>query len=143
MNIDKTFAKKVLLLLLKSGLKFQVSVNAIRDAPLSTSCPLGNCLSDQNLSRSRTGLCGWASPVSPLEVPSTVILVLHINGTYRRHWADRLGFCERGCALLAFDCIKNGGGVVPSTIGIQTIYTVLYWEWFISLHSTLVEIPFE
>ncbi|WOG84222.1 hypothetical protein DCAR_0103404 [Daucus carota subsp. sativus] len=50
------------------SLKFLSTVNAIRDAPLSTSCPLGNCLSDQNLSRSRTGLCGWASPVSPLEV---------------------------------------------------------------------------
>ncbi|KAK1379267.1 hypothetical protein POM88_026011 [Heracleum sosnowskyi] len=66
-------------------------------------------------------LCNQASP--------TVSLVLHINGTYRAHWADRLGFCKTGCAPLAFNCIKSGGGAVPCTfVGIQRIYPVLYRE---------------
>lgn len=78
------------------------------------------------------GLCGWLAPVSPLEVLSglffvvellemfslslqaclrlllqfqvsrTVSLLLHMNGTYRAHWADRLGFCKHCLGCLNF-----------------------------------------
>lgn len=79
------------------------------------------------------GLCGWVGPVSPLEVilvrsffcligndcflsfedslrfflqfqlSRTVSLLLHINGTYRVHWADRLGFCKNYLGYLRAD----------------------------------------
>ncbi|WOH16371.1 hypothetical protein DCAR_0935922 [Daucus carota subsp. sativus] len=105
------------------------AVNAVLDAPLSKKLDSGKLFVGQKLKISGAGLSGWAGPVSPLEVPSTVSLVLHINGTYRSHWAERLGFCKSGCAPLAFDCIKSGGGVIPSTfVGIQRIYPVLYRE---------------
>ncbi|CAL5393877.1 protein BREAST CANCER SUSCEPTIBILITY 2 homolog B-like [Camellia sinensis] len=54
---------------------------------------------------------------------------MHMNGTYRAHWADRLGLCKGGGAPLAFGCIKGMGGPVPSTlIGVTRIYPVLYKE---------------
>lgn len=37
----------------------------------------------------------WLSYFSCLcQASSTVNLLLHINGTYRAHWADRLGLCK-------------------------------------------------
>ncbi|KAI8012480.1 Cyclin-dependent kinase C-2 [Camellia lanceoleosa] len=64
-----------------------------------------------------------------LEASSTVGLLMHMNGTYRAHWADRLGLCKGGGAPLAFRCIKGMGGPVPSTlIGVTRIYHVLYRE---------------
>ncbi|KAL8091745.1 hypothetical protein AgCh_034124 [Apium graveolens] len=105
------------------------SVNAVLDAPLSKKLASGKLFVGQKLKISGAGLCGWVGPISPLEASTTVSLVLHINGTYRTHWADRLGFCKTGCAPLAFNCIKSGGGAVPCTIiGIQRIYPVLYRE---------------
>ncbi|KAL1823040.1 hypothetical protein ACET3Z_009818 [Daucus carota] len=48
------------------------------------------------------GLSGWAGPVSPVEVPSTVNMVLRINGTCRSPWADdRLGFYKH---YLGYTC---------------------------------------
>ncbi|KAF7849345.1 hypothetical protein BT93_L0963 [Corymbia citriodora subsp. variegata] len=74
-------------------------------------------------------LCGWAAPVSPLEEPRTVTLLLHANGTYRAHWADRLGFCKKAGAPLAFRCIKSNGGPIPMTlVGVTRIYPILYRE---------------
>ncbi|KAG8377073.1 hypothetical protein BUALT_Bualt09G0130300 [Buddleja alternifolia] len=74
-------------------------------------------------------LCGWAAPISPLEASQTTSLLLHINGTYRCHWAERLGFCKNAGDPLAFRCIKGTGGPVPSTlVGITRIYPVLYRE---------------
>lgn len=60
---------------------------------------------------------------------STVGLLLHINGTYRAHWADRLGLCKAGRVPLAFRCIKGMGGPVPCTlVGVTRIYPVQYRE---------------
>ncbi|XP_030537321.1 protein BREAST CANCER SUSCEPTIBILITY 2 homolog B-like isoform X2 [Rhodamnia argentea] len=74
-------------------------------------------------------LCGWAAPVSPLEETRTVTLSLHANGTYRAHWADRLGLCKGAGAPLAFRCIKSNGGPIPMTlVGITRIYPILYRE---------------
>ncbi|KAM0948097.1 putative breast cancer type 2 susceptibility protein [Dioscorea sansibarensis] len=74
-------------------------------------------------------LCGWVAPVSPLEAHRTVSLLLSINGTYRAHWADHLGFCKGIGPPLAFSCIKSAGGKVPRTlVGITRRYPVLYKE---------------
>ncbi|CAB82279.1 putative protein [Arabidopsis thaliana] len=84
------------------------------------------------------GLSGWATPTSPLEavISSTICLLLNINGTYRAHWADRLGFCKEIGVPLAFNCIKCNGGPVPKTLaGITRIYPILYKE----RRSALVE----
>ncbi|KAF4379039.1 hypothetical protein F8388_022126 [Cannabis sativa] len=62
-------------------------------------------------------------------VPRTANLVLHINGTYRAQWADKLGFCKGVGLPLAFKCIKSNGGPVPLTLfGITRVYPVLYKE---------------
>ncbi|KAG0381280.1 hypothetical protein BDA96_K000300 [Sorghum bicolor] len=74
-------------------------------------------------------LCGWSGPVSFHEVPGTVKLAVHINGTYRARWNDALGFCKHVGLPLAFRCIKASGGRVPRTlVGITRIYPVLYRE---------------
>ncbi|EPS74216.1 hypothetical protein M569_00535, partial [Genlisea aurea] len=74
-------------------------------------------------------LCGWFGPVSPFEASQTASLLLHYNGTYRCHWAEKLGFCEYTCMPLAFRCIRGAGGAVPSTlVGIKRIYPVRYRE---------------
>ncbi|KAL8091353.1 protein BREAST CANCER SUSCEPTIBILITY 2 homolog A-like isoform X1 [Apium graveolens] len=105
------------------------SINAVLDAPLSKKLASGKLFVGQKLKISGAGICGWVGPVSPLEASPRVSLVLHINGTYRTHWADRLGFCKTGCAPLAFNCIKSCGGAVPCTfVGLQRIYPVLYRE---------------
>ncbi|XWS43893.1 hypothetical protein CRYUN_Cryun16bG0143700 [Craigia yunnanensis] len=75
------------------------------------------------------GLCGWVGPVSPLKESSAISLHLNINGTFRAHWADRLGFCKGVGTPLAFRCIKSDGGPVPRTlVGVTRIYPVLYRE---------------
>ncbi|CAN8323419.1 unnamed protein product [Cochlearia groenlandica] len=62
-------------------------------------------------------------------IANKVCLLLNINGTYRAHWADRLGFCKGVGVPLAFNCIKCNGGPVPKTIaGITRIYPILYKE---------------
>ncbi|KAH7514694.1 hypothetical protein FEM48_Zijuj11G0117000 [Ziziphus jujuba var. spinosa] len=105
------------------------SVNAVLDALLSKQLASGKMFVGQKLRIWGAGLCGWVGPVSPLEVPRTVNLLLHINGTYRAHWADRLGFCKGVGAPLAFKSIKGNGGPVPRTlVGITRIYPVLYKE---------------
>lgn len=105
------------------------SVNALLDVHLSKKLAAGKLFVGQKLRISGAGLYGWAGPVSPLEASRTISLVLHINGTYRAHWAERLGFCKSGGSPLAFRCIKSSGGAVPSTfVGIQRIYPVLYRE---------------
>ncbi|KAG2394339.1 Protein BREAST CANCER SUSCEPTIBILITY 2-like protein [Vigna angularis] len=88
---------------------------------------------------SGAGLCGWNGPVSPLEVSSTVSLLLHINGTYRAHWAERLGFCKVAGPPLAFKCIKGNGGLIPQTLaGITRIYPILYKERLSSGRSVVM-----
>lgn len=105
------------------------SINALLDALLLKKLATGKLFVGQKLRISGAELCGWAGPVSPLQASSTVGLLLHINGTYRAHWADRLGLCKGGGAPLAFRCIKGMGGPVPSTlIGVTRIYPVLYRE---------------
>ncbi|KAF3448040.1 hypothetical protein FNV43_RR08748 [Rhamnella rubrinervis] len=105
------------------------SVDALLDVLLSKQLASGKLFVGQKLRIWGAGLCGWDGPISPLEVPRTVNLLLHINGTYRAHWADRLGFCKGVGAPLAFKGIKANGGPVPRTlVGITRIYPVLYKE---------------
>ncbi|KAK6120225.1 hypothetical protein DH2020_045916 [Rehmannia glutinosa] len=64
-----------------------------------------------------------------LRASQTTSLLLHMNGTYRCHWAERLGFRKGAGVPLAFRCIKDTGGAVPSTlVGVTRIYPVLYRE---------------
>ncbi|WCJ27983.1 hypothetical protein M5689_009694 [Euphorbia peplus] len=107
------------------------SIDAILDVPLSKQLAAGKLFVGQKLRIWGAGLCGWAGPVSPLEVLAsrTITLLLHINGTYRAHWADRLGFCKGVGPPLAFRCIKSNGGNVPRTIvGVTRLYPVLFKE---------------
>ncbi|KAK1441178.1 hypothetical protein QVD17_07018 [Tagetes erecta] len=105
------------------------SVKALLDELLLKQLVSGKLFVGQKLRICGAGLSGWNAPVSPLEASRMISLCLHINGTYRAHWADRLGFCKRGCPPLAFKCIKGSGGIVPSTlVGVTRIYPVLYRE---------------
>ncbi|KAD6796071.1 hypothetical protein E3N88_06967 [Mikania micrantha] len=105
------------------------SVKALLDELLLKQLISGKLFVGQKLKICEASFSGWNAPVSPLEASKMISLCLHINGTYRAHWADRLGFCKGGCPPLAFKCIKGSGGVVPRTlIGITRIYPVLYRE---------------
>ncbi|XP_019053257.1 PREDICTED: protein BREAST CANCER SUSCEPTIBILITY 2 homolog B-like isoform X2 [Nelumbo nucifera] len=105
------------------------SLDALLDVPLSKQLVSGKLFVGQKLRIWGASLCGWIGPVSPLECSKMVCLQLHINGTYRTHWADRLGFCKGHGTPLAFRCIKSGGGLVPRTlVGVVRIYPVLYKE---------------
>ncbi|KAB1224490.1 hypothetical protein CJ030_MR2G016379 [Morella rubra] len=105
------------------------AMDAVLDVPLSKQLAAGKLFVGQKLRIWGAVLCGWVGPVSPLELSRTVSLLLHINGTYRVHWADRLGFCKGVGAPLAFRCIKSAGGPVPRTlVGVRRIYPVLYRE---------------
>ncbi|PSS34720.1 Protein BREAST CANCER SUSCEPTIBILITY 2 B like [Actinidia chinensis var. chinensis] len=105
------------------------SINALLDVLLLKKLATGKLFVGQKLRIWGAGLCGWVGPVSPLQVSSTVSLLLHINGTYRAHWADRLGLCKGGSAPLALRCIKSMGGPIPCTlVGVTRIYPVLYRE---------------
>ncbi|KAJ8898959.1 hypothetical protein K2173_008460 [Erythroxylum novogranatense] len=105
------------------------SVDALLDVPLSKLLASGKLFVGQKLRIWGAALCGWVGPVSPLEVSGTVSFSLHINGTYRAHWADKLGFCKGVGVPLAFSCIKSNGGPVPRTlVGITRIYPILYKE---------------
>ncbi|KAJ0235023.1 Protein BREAST CANCER SUSCEPTIBILITY 2 B [Hirschfeldia incana] len=107
------------------------SMNAALDVNLTKQLNAGKLFVGQKLRILGAGLSGWATPTSPLEavVSNTICLLLNINGTYRAHWADRLGFCKEICVPLAFNCIKGNGGPVPKTLaGITRIYPILYKE---------------
>ncbi|OVA07838.1 BRCA2 repeat [Macleaya cordata] len=105
------------------------SIDAILDAALTNLLVAGKLFVGQKLRIWRAALCGWVAPITPLEASKTVSLLLHINGTYRAHWAARLGFCKELGPPLAFSCIKGDGGLVPRTlVGVTRIYPVLYKE---------------
>ncbi|XP_038906310.1 protein BREAST CANCER SUSCEPTIBILITY 2 homolog B isoform X2 [Benincasa hispida] len=105
------------------------SIDALLDGPLSKQLLMGKLFVGQKLRIWGARLCGWIGPVSPLEMSETVYLTLHINGTYRAHWADRLGFCKNAGVPLSFKCIKSSGGPVPWTlVGVSRKYPVLYKE---------------
>ncbi|KAI9152762.1 hypothetical protein LWI28_000709 [Acer negundo] len=105
------------------------SVDALLDELLSEHLVAGKLFVGQKLRIWGAGLCGSVGPVSPLEASGSVSLLLNVNGTYRAHWADRLGFCKGVGAPLAFRCIKSNGGPVPWTlVGLTRIYPVLYKE---------------
>ncbi|KAI3994358.1 hypothetical protein MKX01_012615 [Papaver californicum] len=105
------------------------SVNATLDVALTNLLVAGKLFMGQKLRIWRASLCGWVAPTSPLEASKTVSLLLHINGTYRAHWAARLGFCKELGPPLAFRCIKGDGGLVPRTlVGVTRVYPVLYKE---------------
>ncbi|KAF4401372.1 hypothetical protein G4B88_001566 [Cannabis sativa] len=105
------------------------SMDALLDVMLLKQLASGKLFIGQKIRIWGAGICGWAGPVSPLEVPRTANLVLHINGTYRAQWADKLGFCKGVGLPLAFKCIKSNGGPVPLTLfGITRVYPVLYKE---------------
>ncbi|KAL2340475.1 hypothetical protein Fmac_008415 [Flemingia macrophylla] len=115
------------------------SINAILDIPLSKQQAAGRLFVGQKLRIWGAGLCGWNGPISPLEVSSTIRLLLHINGTYRAHWAERLGFCKVAGPPLAFRCIKSDGGLIPQTLaGITRIYPMLYKERLSSGRSVVM-----
>ncbi|XP_031738660.1 protein BREAST CANCER SUSCEPTIBILITY 2 homolog B isoform X2 [Cucumis sativus] len=105
------------------------SIDALLDGPLSKQLLMGKLFVGQKLRIWGARLCGWIGPVSPLEMPETVNLMLHINGTFRAHWADRLGFCKNAGVPLSFKCIKSSGGPIPWTlVGVSRKYPVLYKE---------------
>ncbi|PIA59575.1 hypothetical protein AQUCO_00400456v1 [Aquilegia coerulea] len=105
------------------------AIDAILDVPLSKQLVAKKLFIGQKLRIWRAGLCGWVAPTSPLESSRTVSLQLNMNGTYRAHWADKLGLCRGPATPLAFSCIKSDGGVVPKTlVGITRIYPILYKE---------------
>ncbi|XVF55023.1 hypothetical protein PTKIN_Ptkin06aG0003200 [Pterospermum kingtungense] len=105
------------------------SMGAVLDVLLSKKLAAGKLFVGQKLRIWGAGLCGWDGPVSPLEASSAISLLLNINGTFRAHWADRLGFCQGVGTPLAFRCIKSDGGPVPRTlVGVTRIYPVLYRE---------------
>ncbi|XP_021288995.1 protein BREAST CANCER SUSCEPTIBILITY 2 homolog B isoform X1 [Herrania umbratica] len=105
------------------------SMDAVLDVLLSKQLAAGKLFVGQKLRIWGAGLCGWVGPVSPLEASSAISLLLNINGTFRAHWADRLGFCKGVGIPLAFRCIKSDGGPVPWTlVGVTRIYPVLYRE---------------
>ncbi|XP_024011976.1 protein BREAST CANCER SUSCEPTIBILITY 2 homolog B [Eutrema salsugineum] len=107
------------------------SMKAALDVMLTKQLNAGKLFVGQKLRILGAGLSGWANPTSPLEavVSNTICLLLNINGTYRAHWADRLGFCKEVGVPLAFNCIKCNGGPVPKTLaGITRIYPILYKE---------------
>ncbi|XP_057837345.2 protein BREAST CANCER SUSCEPTIBILITY 2 homolog B isoform X2 [Cryptomeria japonica] len=104
-------------------------LNAILDEPLCKQLLQRKLFIGQKLRICGASLHGWVGPLSPLEASRTVSLILHINGTYRAHWAERLSFCRGLPVPLAFRSIKEGGGPVPRTlVGITRIYPTLYKE---------------
>ncbi|URE38584.1 Leucine rich repeat N-terminal domain [Musa troglodytarum] len=110
---------------------FKYSLDALLDVWLSKQLDAGKLFVGQKLRICGAGLCGLVGPVSSLEASKTVHMLIHINGTNRAHWDEKLGFCKRISAPLAFSCIKVFGGKVPQTlVGITRIYLVLYKERF-------------
>ncbi|PIN01752.1 DNA recombinational repair protein BRCA2 [Handroanthus impetiginosus] len=104
-------------------------VKAQLDELLSRKLASGKLFLGQKLRIWGAKLCGWIGPVSPFEASKSTSLLLHMNGTYRCHWAERLGLCKSAGIPLAFRCIKSTGGAVPSTlVGVTRIYPVLYRE---------------
>ncbi|KAM7262420.1 hypothetical protein ACFE04_000103 [Oxalis oulophora] len=102
-------------------------LDASLDMALTKQLTAGKLFVGQKLRVWGASLSGWMAPVSPFEASREVSLLLNINGTYRAHWADRLGFCKDVPAPLAFRCIKSNGGPVPWTlVGVTRIYPVLY-----------------
>ncbi|CAM8967906.1 unnamed protein product [Rhodiola kirilowii] len=107
------------------------SIDGVLDALLLKQLATGKLFVGQKLRLWGARFCGWIGPISPLEASKTVSLSLHLNGTYRAHWADRLGLCRSVSAPLAFRCIKVSGGPVPQTlVVIKRIYPILYKEKF-------------
>ncbi|XP_047949061.1 protein BREAST CANCER SUSCEPTIBILITY 2 homolog B-like [Salvia hispanica] len=105
------------------------AVKALLDEQLSQKLASKKLFLGQKIRIWGAKLCGWLGPVSPFQASSTTSLLLHINGTYRCHWAERLGLCKRAGDPLAFRCIKGNGGVVPSTlVRVTRTYPVLYRE---------------
>ncbi|KAK4478421.1 hypothetical protein RD792_013891 [Penstemon davidsonii] len=105
------------------------SVKALLDDLLSQKLASGKLFLGQKIRIWGAKFCGWVGPISPFEASRTAALSLHINGIYRCHWAEKLGFCKSAGVPLAFKCIKATGGTVPSTlVGITRIYPVLYKE---------------
>ncbi|KAH7434005.1 hypothetical protein KP509_07G096700 [Ceratopteris richardii] len=105
------------------------SLIAHLDPPLIRHLRAGKIFSGQKLRVCGATLMGCTNPMPPLEAFHTMRLALHINGTFRAHWMDKLGLCKRRLMPLAFHCIKPNGGSVPSTIvGIRRIYPILYQE---------------
>ncbi|KAL1549093.1 protein BREAST CANCER SUSCEPTIBILITY 2 B-like [Salvia divinorum] len=105
------------------------AVKALLDEQLSQKLTSKKLFLGQKIRIWGAKLCGWFGPVSPFQASSTTSLLLHINGTYRCHWAEKLGLCKRAGVPLAFRCIKGNGGVVPSTlVQVTRTYPVLYRE---------------
>ncbi|KAI4313037.1 hypothetical protein MLD38_037816 [Melastoma candidum] len=105
------------------------SLNAILDEQLSRYLTNKKIFVGQKIRICGAGLHGWNDPISPLQAGGSVSFLLHANGTYRAHWADRLGFHNDGPPPLSFRCIKSNGGKIPLTlVGVSRIYPILYRE---------------
>ncbi|CAL9103716.1 unnamed protein product [Musa acuminata var. zebrina] len=70
------------------------SLDALLDVWLSKQLAAGKLFVGQKLRICGAGLCGWVGPVSSLEASKTVHMLIHINGTYRAQWDEKLGFCK-------------------------------------------------
>ncbi|CAL9163577.1 unnamed protein product [Musa hybrid cultivar] len=70
------------------------SLDALLDVWLSKQLASGKLFVGQKLRICGAGLCGWVGPVSSLEASKTVHMLIHINGTYRAQWDEKLGFCK-------------------------------------------------
>ncbi|URE38592.1 Leucine rich repeat N-terminal domain [Musa troglodytarum] len=69
---------------------------------LSKQLDAGKLFVGQKLRICGAGLCGLVGPVSSLEASKTVHMLIHINGTNRAHWDEKLGFYMTSEQLFSF-----------------------------------------
>lgn len=68
-----------------------------------------------------------------LQVSREVMLRLHINGTYRAHWDDRMGFCKNYFSVSSF------GGVDPFLLFYLNAYGA--WSSNLFVQATVLALP--
>lgn len=104
-------------------------INAALDQPLSDLLQNGKIFVGQKLRICGAVFHGCADGMPPLEAFSVSMLALHMNGTFRAHRADTLGFCRALPVPLALRWVKVNGGVVAATIVVvKRLYPILFKE---------------